>query len=393
MVSTKILIVDDEQFNIDYLEQELEDQDLITISALNGKIALEKSEKEQPDLILLDIMMPEMDGFKVLSGLKGNPLTSNIPVVIISAANSMDNIIKGIQMGAEDYLPKPFEPMLLKARISSCLEKKRLHDLETMYLKRLEGEMNIARDIQAGFLPSSIPEVDGWDIGAYFKAAKEVAGDFYDIFFLPDGQLVAMLGDVCGKGVGAALFMALFRSLLRATCLSKAFQGIGCNEAINNSERLKSAVLFTNNYVAETHTDDNMFATLFVCIVNPIDGKVTYINCGNEPPIVFHKLENATISLPPTGPVIGLFPDCEIRTQEFDLLKGDLLIAYTDGIPDSINIQNESFGIERIHQLVFKDSTSAAGLVSEIERDVTNHISNTDQFDDISLLIIRRNHM
>ena len=125
---SKILIVDDEPFNVDYLEQELEDLNYETISARNGQEALEKLHSESPDLVLLDIMMPIMDGFAVLSHMKVDPKLRDIPVIIISAMNDLQSVVKGIKQGAEDYLPKPFEPVLLQARISSSLEKKRLRD-------------------------------------------------------------------------------------------------------------------------------------------------------------------------------------------------------------------------------------------------------------------------
>ena len=217
MTAPKILIVDDEPFNVDYLEQELEDLDYLTIAAVDGQEALAKVRSEAPDLVLLDIMMPGMDGFEVLSRLKADPATRDIPVIIISASNSLQSVVKGIQLGAEDYLPKPFEPILLHARISSSLDKKRLRDLEHQYMRGLERELDIAREIQQGFLPSELPEVDGWEIASFFKAAREVAGDYYDVFVLPDGNLVCVVGDVCGKGVGAALFMTLFRTLIRVT--------------------------------------------------------------------------------------------------------------------------------------------------------------------------------
>jgi CheY-like chemotaxis protein len=178
MTAPKILIVDDEPFNVDYLEQELEDSDYLTIAAVDGQEALAKVRSEAPDLVLLDIMMPGMDGFEVLSRLKADPATRDIPVIIISASNSLQSVVKGIQLGAEDYLPKPFEPVLLHARISSSLEKKRLRDLEHQYMRGLERELDIAREIQQGFLPSELPEVDGWEIASFFKAAREVAGDY-----------------------------------------------------------------------------------------------------------------------------------------------------------------------------------------------------------------------
>ena len=120
----KILIVDDEPFNVDYLEQELEDLDYDTLSAANGREALAQTAAGSPDVVLLDVMMPELDGFQVLERLKADKNTRNIPVIIISALNDLRSVVRGIELGAEDYLPKPFDPVLLKARLGACLEKK-----------------------------------------------------------------------------------------------------------------------------------------------------------------------------------------------------------------------------------------------------------------------------
>src|SRR5512136_3047078 len=148
MTRPKILIVDDEPFNVDYLEQELEEADHETITAVNGRDALDKVQGEAPDLILLDIMMPVMDGYEVLSRLKANPATRDIPVIIISADNDLRSVVKGIQLGAEDYLPKPFEPILLHARISSSLEKKRLRD-EHRRLIRTFADKEVAEELMS----------------------------------------------------------------------------------------------------------------------------------------------------------------------------------------------------------------------------------------------------
>jgi len=130
----RILIVDDEPFNVDYLEQELEELNYETIAAVNGQQALEKIQAEQPDLVLLDIMMPIMDGFAVLERVKANPSLRDIPIIIISAMNDLESVVKGIKQGAEDYLPKPFEPTLLQARIAASLEKKSLRDQQRKLL-------------------------------------------------------------------------------------------------------------------------------------------------------------------------------------------------------------------------------------------------------------------
>jgi class 3 adenylate cyclase len=144
----KILIVDDEPFNVDYLEQELEDLNYDTVSASNGQEALNQVQATAPDLILLDIMMPVMDGFAVLARLKADPKLRDIPIIIISAMNDLQSVVKGIEQGAEDYLPKPFEPVLLHARISSSLEKKRLRDEHRRLIRRF-ADKEVAEELMS----------------------------------------------------------------------------------------------------------------------------------------------------------------------------------------------------------------------------------------------------
>jgi phosphoserine phosphatase RsbU/P len=388
MTGSKILIVDDEVFNVDYLEQELEGLDYETLSAANGQEALEKIRSDPPDLVLLDIMMPVMDGFEVLSHVKADPETRDIPVIVISADNNLQSVVRGIELGAEDYLPKPFEPVLLHARISSCLEKKHLRDLQQLYLKNLEREFDIAREIQQGFLPSEMPQVDGWQIATYFKAAKEVAGDFYDAFQLSNGNLVCVVGDVCGKGVGAALFMTLFRSLIRASATTDEFMGNRGGKSLTMTERLQHIIHFTNNYIAETHGDANMFATVFIGILDVQDGSLSYINCGNEPGIVVGKT-GVVASLPPTGPVIGLFADTTYRVEKVPLEKGQVLLAFTDGITDALNNEDVAFEHDRLLEALNGECT-AAGLTTRIEQQLNAFIGPASQFDDVTLLAIQR---
>lgn len=156
----KILIVDDEPFNVDTLEQELDDLGYTTVSAANGRQALAQVAAEDPDLILLDIMMPEMDGFQVLSQLKAEPTWRDIPVIVISAMTDMSSVVKGIKLGAEDYLPKPFNEVLLRARLEAGLAKKRLRDQEIDYLRQVERLTTAAAAIEAGtFDPTTLTEV------------------------------------------------------------------------------------------------------------------------------------------------------------------------------------------------------------------------------------------
>jgi serine phosphatase RsbU (regulator of sigma subunit) len=385
----KILIVDDEPFNVDYLVQELEDLNYETITAVNGQEALEKIAGESPDLVLLDIMMPIMNGITVLEKVNADPAMRNIPIIVISANNDLQSVVRGIQLGAEDYLPKPFEPALLRARIRSSLEKKHLHDLQNLYLKSLEHEMNIARDIQKEFLPRQLPEITGWEISSYFKAAREVAGDFYDVFILPDGSLTFLVADVCGKGIGAALFMTLFRSLIRAASISDQFSPAQGKKVFTPAERLQHVISLTNNYVAEIHEESNMFATVFIGILNPQSGNLAYINGGNEPALVVGNDGRIHTSLTRTGPAIGVIPHAAFVVKEITLANDDLIVAFTDGIPDTQNINGEFFGNERLHNLLIKNSAPIE-LLNRVEAELNQFIGTAEQIDDITLLSIKR---
>ncbi len=384
-----ILIVDDEPFNVDYLEQELEDLNYETITAVNGQDALEKIDSASPDLVLLDIMMPVMDGYAVLEKVKADPAMRNIPIIVISANNDLQSVVKGIKLGAEDYLPKPFEPTLLQARIQSSLDKKHLHDLQDLYTKSLEREMNIARNIQKEFLPAKLPEVAGWDIACYFKAAKEVAGDFYDAFILPDGTLTFLVADVCGKGIGAALYMTLFRSLIHAASTTDQFSTGQEQKNFTPEERLQHAISLTNNYVVETHGEANMFATIFIGILDPKSGRLSYINGGNDPALIVGRDGKAHTSLTRTGPAIGVISQAKFVVKEVNLANDDLILAFTDGIPDTQNIDGDFFGNERLQVLLAHNSTPAE-LLNKIESELNQFIGEAEQFDDITLLAIKR---
>jgi serine phosphatase RsbU (regulator of sigma subunit) len=391
----KILIVDDEPFNVDYLEQELEDFNYDTVRAGNGREALAQVAAEKPDVILLDIMMPELDGFQVLERLKADPGSRDLPVIVISAMNDLKSVVRGIELGAEDYLPKPFEPVLLQARLEASLEKKRLRDQEHLYLKGLERELEIGRQIQAGFLPEALPQPPGWEIAAHFQAAREVAGDFYDAFPLARGEKVGLvLGDVCGKGVGAALFMTLFRSLIRVSAMTY-FVGTapvaapGEPSSSDDVALLEQTIALTNNYVARTHQRASMFASLFLGVLNPATGMLVYVNGGHEAPVIVGPAGVKT-SLGPTGPVVGIFAGITFKIQQAQLEPGDMLVGYTDGVTDALSPDEEMFGRENLVALLAQPTLSALTLLNGIEAGLRAHVGGANQYDDITLLAVRR---
>jgi adenylate cyclase len=154
MNPARILIVDDEPFNLDVLEQELELLGHVSVRATDGEEALARLEADSFDLVLLDIMMPRLDGYGVLERMKANEAWRHIPVIVISAVADMGSVVRGIACGAEDYLPKPFEPVLLEARIGACLERKWLHDREVAHLDAIERERRLTDKLLHAILPA-----------------------------------------------------------------------------------------------------------------------------------------------------------------------------------------------------------------------------------------------
>lgn len=232
-----------------------------------------------------------------------------------------------------------------------------------------------------------MPRAHGWEIAAYLKAAREVAGDFYDAFHLPDGTLGLVIADVCDKGVGAALFMTLFRSLIRAAATAEFFaQETDAQNPI--AARLERSLSFTNDYIAKTHGWTDMFATVFFGILDPKSGLLTYVNAGHEPPVIA-KANGAQERLPKTGLAVGLLTGFKFTHKTHQLENGDLFFAFTDGAPECNNPQGEFFERGRLLALL-NPKTEPAVLLNRIESQLLAHIADADQFDDITLLAARR---
>ncbi len=258
--------------------------------------------------------------------------------------------------------------------------------------KIAERELEIGREIQAGFFPTVLPKPAGWELATHFQPARHVAGDFYDVFTLGKKKNVGMvIVDVCDKGVGAALFMALFRSFIRV--LSGAAHSDGHLEINNLDTKPEKILLRTirsiNNYISITHEQAGMFATIFYGILEPQTGELSFINGGHEPPIITSPGGIKTI-LKPTGPAVGLYPHLEFKTDSIILAPQDTLLVYTDGVTDAQNKAGVSFSKERLLNLAENSFVTAEDLIAKIKTRVNEHIADENQFDDITVMALRR---
>lgn len=384
----KILIVDDTPLNVNLMEQALEELGYQTVSATNGLEALQQIADAQPDVMLLDIMMPVMDGFQVLTRVKADKHMRDLPIIVISAVTDMPSIVRGIELGADDFLPKPFEPAILRARLSNSLNKKRLHEQEQIVARAMERELEIGREMQADFLPNKLPRVAGWEFAAYFQAARQVAGDFYDVFALSQTHRIGILiGDVSDKGVGAALYMALFRTLLRATIQSDEF-GLGAR-AESDAARLSESIRLTNNYVAGMHGHTSMFATLFAALLDPATGTLWYTNQGHMPPLVLDARGSKT-ELGSNGVPLGMRLRETIEVRETRIARGETLLMYSDGITDAQNARKQFLDeITLMNEIRAFGAHSAPAQIDHIIEMVNAHVGDAPRFDDMTLVAVK----
>ncbi len=291
-------------------------------------------------------------------------------------------------------------------QISEAIEKRK--DAETAlkeslqqveaYSATLGKELDQGRQMQRNFLPRRLPQNPGWEIAAFFEPARQVAGDFYDVFELPGSRIGLVIADVCDKGVGAALFMALFRSLIRIFSGQSALEGVGLprpeaplpGQAPNPChDQMLRAVSLTNDYIAQNHSDLGMFATLFFGVLETRSGKLTYINGGHEPPLIVAGGAVKRL-LSPTGPAVGMWPQVAFQRGEAILAPGEALVGYTDGVTEAHSPEGEMFGKQRLLDLVAGGSRSAADLVERLRAQLYAHIGDAQPFDDISLIVVRR---
>jgi sigma-B regulation protein RsbU (phosphoserine phosphatase) len=375
----RILVVDDLEVNRDLLMRRVTRLGHRAGPAVNGRDALAQLRQQDWDLVLLDITMPEMDGYQTLREIRADPALTQLPVVMVSAIDETDSVVRCLELGADDYLPKPFNPLVLQARVASSLAKKRLQDQQSALLDALSRELEIGRRIQQGFLPAQLPSLVGWTLGASCVPARQVGGDFYDAFVLPDGTVAMLVADVCDKGVGAALYMALFRTLLRAM----ASQTV---PAETPAELLVRSVGFTNDYIAGVHGHENMFATLFFALLDPHTGCLHYLNAGHEAGLLWQP-DGGVQTLGVTGPAVGLLAGQRCRVQTHALQAGAHLFLYTDGATEAGGASG-AFGEDALARLVAAPAGTAQQLVDQVGAALSLHGQGSEPHDDVTLFCL-----
>jgi len=384
--SAALLVVDDNEDNRYTLTRRLNREGYANLTTANdGRAALELLHAKPFDLVLLDIMMPELNGYEVLEQMKASPALRTVPVIMISALSEIDSVIRCIELGAEDYLAKPFNPTLLRARVGATLEKKRLRDEVEASLARLEEELDAARKMQLAMLPRVFPActpAQPVEVHALMEAAREVGGDLYDCFYASKHLFCFLVGDVSGKGAPAAMFMARTRSLVRLA--------IELSLKVGVDPLLPATIAETVNQELCQNNDDRMFVTLFLGLLDTRTGTLTCTNAGHPLPHLLRASGDiALLACKPEIP-LGVRSTAAYQTTTVAIGPGDAVFVVSDGVVEAMNPEGELYSLERLNaDLASAADTSAEELVHKVARNVNVFTGTAPKADDVTVLAMR----
>ena len=371
-----ILIVDDTPINIGVISGALKDL-YKTKVATNGEKALAiAGGDDKPDLILLDVMMPVMDGYEVCRRLKANPDTRDIPVIFLTGQTGTEDETRGFEVGAVDYIHKPFSEAVVKARVRTHLMLREAHAQIARQLVAINIELEMARQIQLSILPRDTPKIKGLEIVARYLPMTSVAGDFYDFIIVDDKHVGILVADVSGHGLPSALIASMLQVALTAQAAHASDPArvlAGLNRALCGK--------FEYNFVTAAYVYVDMEKNV-----------LTYAGAGH-PPVLFWRKSAATVSeVMENGLFLGMFPEAAYTSVQLPVAAGDRGVLYTDGIPETKNPAQEEFGTARFKKFMEKSPSLgvdqfADGLLDELSR-WSEQPGGQGQQDDITVLTI-----
>lgn len=369
-----ILIVEDNRESREILEARLIANHFEVITAPDGEVGLHLAREKKPDLILLDILMPKMDGLEVCRRIKGDPILPFMPIILVTAKADSKDVIAGLKAGGDEYLAKPVDHGALLARVQSMLRIKELHDTVLEQSNQLKEQLKTATRIQSLFWPKIPALTHNSNIWGVSLPAGYVGGDLYDVITLQDDSVLTYVADVSGKGVPAALIMAALSTSIRTEALLQKDLG---------------QLLFTvNNSMYELTSEEGYFASIILARFWPKSGKVQMARAGHPNPI---WIAGGNIQNLPAikGISLGVTTGAEFEIKELVLAKGDALFLFSDGVSEAENEDHVLFGMDRLvnHIQNNKGPPWGQGLLDEI--DVWRGTKEVN--DDVTILEIWRN--
>jgi serine phosphatase RsbU (regulator of sigma subunit) len=372
-----LLLVDDAPANIQIANAILKDDYRIRVATSGAKALELVKTRPVPDLILLDVSMPEMDGYEVCERLKADPETSEIPVIFLTGKTEAEDETRGFAAGAVDYVHKPFVPAIVKARVHTHLALRAAREQIAERLAEIQKELEMARKIQLSILPRSIPPIAGLEIAARYVPMTSVAGDFYDFLAVDEKRLGVLVSDVSGHGVPAALVASMVKMAFAAQAAHAADPAEvlrGLNQALCGK--------------LEDH-----FVTAAYLFVDTEKGTIDYAGAGHPPILVYSKSGGGARAHQQNGLFLGMFPQAKYSAMQIPIAAGDRCVVYTDGISEARNRKQEEFGLDGLQSLIEAapdlPSDAFADRVLGAVKDWTARSPAEGHDDDITLMTIR----
>ena len=369
-----ILVVDDSPVNLQVLVRTLHGTGHRILVARDGRAALEIVKRARPDMLLLDVMMPEVDGFEVCRAVKADAETQDTVVIFLSALGEVGDKVSGLQLGAVDYITKPIQPEEVLARVSNHLTRQHLEREVRKSRDRLDRELESAGRMQRRILPPSLPSHPTVEFSARYQTSRHAGGDYYDVLPIEGGRYAVIVADVSGHGAPAAILMAMIRAALHS-----------CPSAHDDP----AAVLRTLNAHFAYLQDSGMFATVVYAIVDPAPRALTLSCAGHPPPLVVRRSARvAPLEVEAVFPLL-LLPFDAVPVSTVTLEAGDRVVFYTDGIPERLNAQGQMYEFDRLTAALSDAAALApAAIVDRVMEDVESFAGGREPDDDQTLLVV-----
>jgi sigma-B regulation protein RsbU (phosphoserine phosphatase) len=348
--------------------------------ATNGMKALDLvNEAPAPDLILLDVLMAGLDGYEVCKRLKASSETREIPVIFLTAQTEIEDETRGFEVGAVDYIHKPFSPAVVRARVQTHLILRGIREQLGRQLREIRRELDTARQIQLSILPREIPKLEALDIAARYIPMTSVAGDFYDFLRVDEKRIGILVADVSGHGMPAALIASMLKIALAAQtphALDPVLVLSGLNQTLCGK--------FEGHYVTAAYV-----------VVDTEKQSVCYAGAGHPPLLLKDGSVGLARKITENGLFLGLFPTATYSSVEVPFKDGDWLVLYTDGILEMTNASEEEFGSDRLERFLETNKDPSAGqfvdsLLTELSR-WADRASGGESEDDLTLLAVQFN--
>jgi sigma-B regulation protein RsbU (phosphoserine phosphatase) len=371
---SRILIVEDDPAIQCGLRDNLEFESHQVLTASDGDAGYRLLREHSPDLVILDLMLPKLSGYDLCRRVRGEGF--HAPILMLSARSQEGDCVLGLDLGANDYVTKPFSLRELLARVRALLRHEREHHQDE---EHLTGELKLAEKVQQELFPRVLPEAPGLDYAGICRPARGVSGDYYDFLALGGGKLGLLLADVSGKGMSAALLGASLHAAVRTNAPGA---GVRCGEVLARA----------NGLLFDTSTAER-YATVFYGVYDPASRMLTYANAGHCPPMLLRRDEQGNadcIRLDSMTPPAGLLAVMPALQNGIQLTPGDWLLIFSDGIPEATGENGEEFGEDGLLNALgrLRDGTAAEvceGVVNEVQ----NHVREQRQADDITLIAVQ----